>query len=161
MALRWLLCAALVAMASACRCRLPTFPNCETETAILVKVHSYEVVPCPDSDGVNDYALAKVELAAVYKQADGLCLNVGDTILIRTAVQGATCGYPMEVGTTYLLFPTIVHNPRCDALETATNLQVSSCDGNIPSPAKATVLEFEKACGNTSEPGCKCVCESR
>lgn len=165
MSLRLSLFAALVAAASACRCAIPDFPDCDKSTAIFGEVLSYEVTPCADSDGVNDYALAKVQLEAIYKQADGLNLSVGDTIVVRTAVQGATCGYPMQAGTSYLLFPTVVANPLCDLLETATNLQVSSCDGNKQSPTKQELAEYEEACanggGNTCQQECESKCERR
>ena len=164
MTLRIALLAALCAAASACRCVTPPFPNCEVETAIFGEVLSYDVTPCADSDGVNDYALGTVKLNAVYKQAEGLDLNVGDTIVVRTAVQSATCGYRMQPGTSYLLFPGVVTNPSCDLLETETNLQVSSCDGNKQSPTKSELAEFEKACGTVGDPcldECLAKCEHK
>jgi hypothetical protein len=150
---------ALSRLGEACKCAQPDFPNCEKPNGIYGEVLSYTITPCPDSDGVNDYALVRVRIEEVFKQSPGLGLQAGNVMTVRSAVQSATCGYfsSDSVGKKYLLTTESPSAPRCDTLATDTNLQISSCDGNIVEPTQQQVRAYGATCGIS----CHEKCESR
>jgi hypothetical protein len=147
-------CCSITRLGWACKCALPEFPNCEKEIGFNGEVLSYTVTQCPDSDGVNDYALVQIRVDELFKQPAGLGLQAGKIVTVRSPVQSATCGYfsSEAVGKRYLLTPGPASPPRCDALQTDTNLSIGSCDGNIEEPSEAQVRAYAAACGTPSKP---------
>jgi hypothetical protein len=144
-------CCSITRLGWACTCPPAEFPNCNKEIGFYGEVLSYTVTPCPDSDGINDNALVQIRVDELFKQPAGLGLQAGKIVTLSSPVQSGTCGYfsSEAVGKRFLLTlsPPSRGPPRCDALQTDTNLSTIRCDGNIEEPSEAQVRAYVAACG--------------
>ena len=152
--------AAVLGVAAACSCApRPTFPDCEAPIVLYGKALSNNEIGCtlePDddpNDGIVPFSpaaqtLSKFQVTAVLKQSAELGLSVGDVVDVRSYVQSATCGYQLQPGSEYLLFPYQSDPPACEKVESGVvNLDVAVCSPHIRNPTKEQVGALSEECG--------------
>lgn len=155
--------AALLSLASACSCVPPEpFPNCDASIVLYGKALSNTPIKCTSAadeepiDGVVPFApaaqtLVKFKVTAVLKAPQDVAVSAGDVVNVRSYVQSATCGYQMQAGIEYILFPSPSKPPACEAVnaEGAVDLAANSCAPNIQNPTDEQVQQLAKECGAT------------
>lgn len=87
---------------------------------------------------------------------------------VRSAVQGATCGYQMQPGEEYIIYTAPQKPPSCEIDNNKNpDFGVNLCGGNIASPTADQVAELAEACGALCEglappePTCEEKCEAK
>lgn len=96
---------ALMASVSACSClEPPPLSQCavrDNEAALLVRVMAVQTFQCSRFDGSS---IADVSIIQVFKDNTNLDLKRGSDASIETVFLSSLCGFPMRVGTQYIIF---------------------------------------------------------